>query len=99
MYILLSSFYFLCHQCKREGFVQKIKDEAGEGCNIHGSLEVNKVAGNFHFAAGKSFHLSNFHLQDLIAFQAESYNVRLNNYMPIHLEELIQYLHFIIQMF
>lgn len=65
----------LIDQCKREGFVQKIKDEAGEGCNIHGSLEVNKVAGSFHFAAGKSFHLSNFQWQDLIAFQAESYNI------------------------
>ncbi|BBH09162.1 Endoplasmic reticulum vesicle transporter protein [Prunus dulcis] len=32
-------------QCKREGFIQKIKDEDGEGCNIEGSLEVNKVAG------------------------------------------------------
>ncbi|KAI8526149.1 hypothetical protein RHMOL_Rhmol13G0286400 [Rhododendron molle] len=42
-------------QCKREGFVQKIKDEEGEGCYIHGSLEVNKVAGNFHLALGKSF--------------------------------------------
>lgn len=91
--------FFLCHQCKREGFVQKIKDEAGEGCNIHGSLEVNKVAGNFHFAAGKSFHLSNFNVQDLIAFQAESHNVRLYTYRAIQLEELIQYLYFIIQMF
>nr|GFD56955.1 endoplasmic reticulum-Golgi intermediate compartment protein 3 [Tanacetum cinerariifolium] len=23
-------------QCKREGFLQSIKDEAGEGCNIYG---------------------------------------------------------------
>ncbi|KAI3770213.1 hypothetical protein L6452_01338 [Arctium lappa] len=44
----------LIDQCKREGFAQKIKDEEGEGCNIYGSLEVNKVAGIFHFI--KSFH-------------------------------------------
>ncbi|KAK3031492.1 hypothetical protein RJ639_036006 [Escallonia herrerae] len=62
-------------QCKREGFVQKIKDEEGEGCNIYGSLEVNKVAGNFHFAPGKSFHQSNFHVHDLLAFQMDSYNI------------------------
>nr|CAD1833155.1 unnamed protein product [Ananas comosus var. bracteatus] len=43
----------LIDQCMREGFIQKIKDEQGEGCNIHGFLEVNKVAGNFHFAPGK----------------------------------------------
>lgn len=65
----------LIDQCKREGYVQKIKDEEGEGCNIYGSLEVNKVAGNFHFAPGKSFHQSNFQLQDLLVFQDESYNI------------------------
>ncbi|KAK4378604.1 hypothetical protein RND71_000466 [Anisodus tanguticus] len=65
----------LIDQCKREGFVQKIKDEEGEGCNIHGSLEVNKVAGNFHFAAGKSFHQSSFQLFELIALQSDTYNI------------------------
>ncbi|KAI3708492.1 hypothetical protein L2E82_37664 [Cichorium intybus] len=34
----------LIDQCKREGFPQKIKDKEGEGCNIYGPLEVNKVA-------------------------------------------------------
>ncbi|CAN4110585.1 unnamed protein product [Withania somnifera] len=65
----------LIDQCKREGFVQKVKDEEGEGCNIHGSLEVNKVAGNFHFAAGKSFHQSSFQLFELIALQSDTYNI------------------------
>lgn len=62
-------------QCKREGFIKKIKEEAGEGCNIYGSLEVNKVAGNFHFAPGKSFQHSGMHVHDLMAFQTESFNV------------------------
>ncbi|KAI3789062.1 hypothetical protein L2E82_01849 [Cichorium intybus] len=57
----------------REGFAQKIKDEEGEGCNIYGSSEVNKVAGNFHFI--KSFHQSSIHIPDLLAFQESSYNV------------------------
>lgn len=65
-------------QCKREGFLQKIKDEEGEGCNIYGFLEVNKVAGNFHFAPGKSFQQSNVHVHDLLAFQKDSFNVRDN---------------------
>ncbi|KAL2254412.1 UNVERIFIED_CONTAM: Endoplasmic reticulum-Golgi intermediate compartment protein 3 [Sesamum indicum] len=64
----------LIDQCKREGFVQKVKEEVGEGCNIHGSLEVNKVAGNFHFAPGRSFH-QNAHLLDLLALQTENYNI------------------------
>ncbi|KAM7478958.1 hypothetical protein LguiA_027171 [Lonicera macranthoides] len=65
----------LIDQCKREGFIQKIKEEEGEGCNIYGSLEVNKVAGNFHFAPGKSFHQSNVHVQDLLTFQMDNYNI------------------------
>lgn len=43
---------------------------------MYGSLEVNKVAGNFHFAPGKSFHLSNAHVLELLAFQMDNYNVR-----------------------
>ncbi|PWA77280.1 endoplasmic reticulum-Golgi intermediate compartment protein [Artemisia annua] len=61
-------------QCKREGFVQRIKAEEGEGCNLHGSLEVNKVAGNFHFV--KSFHLANMHgHHEANAFEDDSYNI------------------------
>ncbi|KAG9451546.1 hypothetical protein H6P81_011511 [Aristolochia fimbriata] len=65
----------LIDQCKREGFLQQIKEEEGEGCNIYGYLEVNKVAGNFHFAPGKSFQQSNVHVHDLLAFQKDSFNV------------------------
>jgi hypothetical protein len=45
-----------------------------EGCNVHGHVLVNKgislrsyslVAGNFHFAPGKSFQRSNLHFHDL----------------------------------
>ncbi|XP_052192544.1 uncharacterized protein LOC127801428 [Diospyros lotus] len=64
----------LIDQCTREGFVQKVKDEEGEGCNIHGSLEVSKVAGNFHFATGKSFH-QNVHLHELLTFEKDIYNI------------------------
>ncbi|KAF9687300.1 hypothetical protein SADUNF_Sadunf02G0079200 [Salix dunnii] len=62
----------LMDQCKREGFLQRIKDEEGKGCNIYGFLEVNKVAGNFHFAPGKSFQQSGVHVHDLLAFQEDS---------------------------
>ena len=70
---------FCFWQCKREGWLQKVKEEEGEGCNVYGSLEVNKVAGNFHFAPGKSFQQSNMHVHDFLAFQKESFNVSLLN--------------------
>ncbi|CAI0446163.1 unnamed protein product [Linum tenue] len=66
----------LIDQCKREGFLQRIKEEEGEGCNVYGFLEVNKVAGNFHFAPGKSFQQSGVHVHDLLAFQKDTFNVR-----------------------
>ncbi|CAN1324708.1 Endoplasmic reticulum-Golgi intermediate compartment protein 3, partial [Linum perenne] len=68
-------------QCQREGFIQQVNEEVGEGCNIHGSLEVNKVAGNFHFIPGKSFHQSNMFLHDLLAIEKDNYNVshRINS--------------------
>ncbi|GLT93829.1 hypothetical protein SLE2022_116030 [Rubroshorea leprosula] len=65
----------LIDQCKREGFLQRVKDEEGEGCNIYGFLEVNRVAGNFHFAPGKSIRQSNILLHDLLAFQGDNFNI------------------------
>ncbi|KAL1534328.1 endoplasmic reticulum-Golgi intermediate compartment protein 3-like [Salvia divinorum] len=62
-------------QCLREGFVKQVNEEEGEGCNIHGSLVVNKVAGNFHFATGKTIHHSTINLLDLLTVQTESYNI------------------------
>lgn len=72
-----------------------MKEEEGEGCNIHGSLEVNKVAGNFHFAPGKSFHQPHANLLDLLALQTESYNVRqclISHYIWRHFL-ILTYLH------
>uniref|UniRef100_A0A6N2MH89 Endoplasmic reticulum vesicle transporter C-terminal domain-containing protein n=1 Tax=Salix viminalis TaxID=40686 RepID=A0A6N2MH89_SALVM len=58
-----------------EGFLQRIEDEEGEGCNIYGFLEVNKVAGNLQFSPGKSFQQSGVHVHDLLAFQKDRFNV------------------------
>ncbi|XLV01727.1 hypothetical protein S245_016064 [Arachis hypogaea] len=61
----------LFDQCQREGYVQRVKDEEGEGCNIHGSLQINKVARDFHFAIGKSIlnHSTSSFLIDLLALR------------------------------
>ena len=39
--------------------------EINEGCRIHGHLEVNKVAGNFHIAPGQSFQEHHVHVHSL----------------------------------
>lgn len=43
---------------------------------IIGFLQVNKVAGNFHFAPGKSFQQAHMHVHDLMPFASQKFNVR-----------------------
>ncbi|KAJ3045778.1 Endoplasmic reticulum-Golgi intermediate compartment protein 3 [Rhizophlyctis rosea] len=52
-------------QCKEEHWVERMKSQAEEGCNLFGSLQVNKVAGNVHLAPGKSFQQGSMHVHDL----------------------------------
>ncbi|KAK9808956.1 hypothetical protein WJX72_006989 [[Myrmecia] bisecta] len=62
-------------QCAREGFVEKLQAQKGEGCHMWGFLEVNKVAGNFHFAPGKSFQQGNMHVHDLVPFGTTEFDL------------------------
>jgi hypothetical protein len=55
----------LIDQCTREDFVERVKTQQGEGCNVRGFLDVSKVAGNFHFAPGKGFYESNIDVPEL----------------------------------
>ncbi|XP_078508332.1 endoplasmic reticulum-Golgi intermediate compartment protein 3 isoform X2 [Lissotriton helveticus] len=62
-------------QCRREGFSQKMQEQKNEGCKVYGFLEVNKVAGNFHFAPGKSFQQAHVHVHDLQSFGLDNINM------------------------
>ena len=45
-----------------------------EGCNIYGFVEVPRVAGNIHFAPGKSFQSADMHVHDLMAYTMQVFN-------------------------
>eukprot|EP01117_Protostelium_nocturnum_P017237 TRINITY_DN698_c0_g1_i1.p1 TRINITY_DN698_c0_g1~~TRINITY_DN698_c0_g1_i1.p1 ORF type:complete len:376 (+),score=129.04 TRINITY_DN698_c0_g1_i1:114-1241(+) len=62
-------------QCVREGYSQKLQEQSGEGCKVYGFLEVNKVAGNVHFAPGKSFQHQHMHVHDLQPFKNMNFNL------------------------
>ncbi|KAL5015449.1 hypothetical protein ScPMuIL_009719 [Solemya velum] len=62
-------------QCEREGWSDKMNAQKNEGCQVYGYLEVNKVAGNFHFAPGKSFQQQHVHVHDLQAFGGKKFNI------------------------
>ena len=65
-------------QCVASGQTQDnlvLELDRGDGCQMYGYLEVNKVAGNFHLAPGKSFQHAHMHIHDLAAFPATRFNV------------------------
>ncbi len=68
--------------------MQKIKEEDGEGCNVYGHLEVNKVAGNFHFAPGNSFQQLNMFFFDFLEFQVDSFNVLPDPFLFVYGDNL-----------
>jgi len=55
-------------QCHDEEYIKSLKAQAGEGCRVWGSLTINKVAGNFHIAPGRSYQQGMMHLHDLSSF-------------------------------
>jgi len=62
-------------QCLNENEERKIKYSTQEGCNLHGFILVNKVAGNFHFAPGRSIQQgTGTHVHDYSPFEVEHFN-------------------------
>lgn len=48
-----SAAHRLAEQCIREGKTKPKHLTGGEGCNISGFMEFNRVNGNFHIAMGE----------------------------------------------
>jgi len=55
-------------QCKSEGWSDKLKEQADEGCNIAGRLRVNKVIGNIHLSPGRSFQSGFRNFYELVPY-------------------------------
>lgn len=63
-------------QCKNEKnlegeFAKKAFDE---GCNIFGTMEVNRMGGSFHIAPGRSFSINHIHVHDVQPFSSSKFN-------------------------
>ncbi|XP_055624120.1 endoplasmic reticulum-Golgi intermediate compartment protein 3 [Toxorhynchites rutilus septentrionalis] len=64
-------------QCKIEAALGKTNLESrafSEGCQIYGSMAVNRVGGSFHIAPGKSFSISHIHVHDVQPFSSGKFN-------------------------
>lgn len=57
-------------------------DYAPNACRVHGSLNVNKVAGNFHITAGKSLSVPHGHIHISAFMTDRDYNFthRINRF-------------------
>jgi hypothetical protein len=70
-------------QCISEAFQTNIKDQFADdgGCQVFGSLELNKGSGHFHVAPHKKIHEGGgmasglFNLMDLISFTFDQFNI------------------------
>jgi len=61
-------------QCVNEGWSDKLKEQASEGCNIAGRVRVNKVVGNIHLSPGRSFRTSGQNIYELVPYLKEDGN-------------------------
>ncbi|KAI0074122.1 Sec1-domain-containing protein [Panus rudis PR-1116 ss-1] len=61
-------------QCVQEGWSEKLKEQAHEGCNIAGRVRVNKVAGNIQLSPGRSFRTNSHAMYELVPYLKEDGN-------------------------
>lgn len=45
-----------------------------EGCQLYGTMEVNRVGGSFHIAPGQSFSISHIHVHDVQPYASHMFN-------------------------
>ena len=62
-------------QCMRDKTNPFAVIRNGEGCRVHGSMTVNKVAGNFHIAHGESIVRDGRHIHQFIPSEAPFFNI------------------------
>ncbi|CAB4055137.1 ERGIC3 [Lepeophtheirus salmonis] len=61
-------------QCNNGLDSENLERTTKEGCQIYGSLLVNRVGGSFHIVPGKSFSLNHIHIHDLQPFASTDFN-------------------------
>lgn len=60
-------------QCAREHYSEEVAAQRKEGCRIAGTLRINKVAGQFHIAPGRSFNFGAMHVHDTQEFDQDQH--------------------------
>jgi len=74
----VTSIRATAEQCTREASARTLLDiskESGEGCNLQGQMEVNKVAGNFHVAIGEAVVRDGRHIHQFDPAEAHLFDI------------------------
>ncbi|KAG2071369.1 endoplasmic reticulum-derived transport vesicle ERV46 [Suillus decipiens] len=58
-------------QCVEEGWSEKLKDQADEGCSVSGFIRVNKVVGSIQISPGRSYQTG---MQGLVPYLRDDGN-------------------------
>mmetsp|Transcript_9715 Transcript_9715/g.14131 ORF Transcript_9715/g.14131 Transcript_9715/m.14131 type:complete len:518 (-) Transcript_9715:118-1671(-) len=70
-----SSVLQLAEQCVREEKTKPKKLTGGEGCEIAGYMEFNRVNGNFHIAMGEGVERNGQHIHTFLPEDTQHFNV------------------------
>lgn len=55
-------------QCVDENYMDTLKNQKDEGCQLSGYFKINKVRGNFHIAVGRAVSSEHSHVHDMEMF-------------------------------
>ncbi|TEB18404.1 Sec1-domain-containing protein [Coprinellus micaceus] len=72
-------------QCRQEGWADKLREQADEGCNISGRIRVNKVIGNIHLSPGRSFQTNRQNIYELVPYLRDDGNKHDFSHIVHHL--------------
>uniref|UniRef100_A0A1B0C8U8 Endoplasmic reticulum-Golgi intermediate compartment protein 3 n=1 Tax=Lutzomyia longipalpis TaxID=7200 RepID=A0A1B0C8U8_LUTLO len=63
-------------QCQNEKMSSRTHSDNAlkEGCQIYGTMEVNRMGGSFHIAPGQSFSINHVHIHDVQPYTSSSFN-------------------------
>lgn len=61
-------------RCVREGWLERAATQSQEGCNMHGTILMNRVQGNFHFSPGKAVSYGSQHIHDVRTYLATNHD-------------------------
>ena len=66
-------------QCKKEGWVDKMKEQTGEGCNLHGLVKVKKMAGIFKITFGRTISIFGMQLHAVFGSTNHDFSHTINH--------------------